>query len=116
MGLAEVAAASQPEVVAGSWRLDPQGAALVAPDGERHPLTRTSLRVLELLMSQPGRVWRSEEIMRWAYDGGGTASQVANVRAMIRRIRHQAGAVPIRARHGLGYCWAEEEEICQPRG
>lgn len=102
------------DVVAGGWRLELQRGALVRPDGGRREMTPTSLRLLQLLMSEPGRMWRLEEIMHWVYGGGGTAGQLGNVRAMVARVRRQVGPLPIRVRYGLGYSW-EEGERCQPR-
>lgn len=74
--------------------------------GEREaPLTVTEFRLLQTLMSRPGRAWSREELMKSAYDGVHFVaertldSHVRGVRAKLREL----GVDPIETVHGVGY-------------
>lgn len=65
-------------------------------------LTKTEFKVLELLMSQPKRVFTKEQIYESAwYDDGAVDDNT--IRVIISRLRDKVGAEHIKTIRGLGY-------------
>ena len=70
--------------------------------GSTVELTKAEFRVLELLMSQPKRVFTKEQIYESAwYDDGAVDDNT--IRVIISRLRDKIGAEHIRTIRGLGY-------------
>ena len=70
--------------------------------GDVIELTKAEFRVLELLMSQPKRVFTKEQIYESAwYDDGAVDDNT--IRVIISRLRDKIGAEHIRTIRGLGY-------------
>ena len=69
-------------------------------------LTKAEFKVLELLMSQPRRVFTKEQIYESAwYDDGAVDDNT--IRVIISRLRDKIGAEHIRTVRGLGYRFEE---------
>ena len=74
--------------------------------GETVELTKAEFKVLELLMSQPRRVFTKEQIYESAwYDDGAVDDNT--IRVIISRLRDKIGAEHIRTIRGLGYRFEE---------
>ena len=70
--------------------------------GNAVELTKAEFRVLELLMSQPKRVFTKEQIYESAwYDDGAVDDNT--IRVIISRLRDKIGAEHIKTIRGLGY-------------
>ena len=70
--------------------------------GESCELTKAEFKVLELLMSQPKRVFTKEQIYESAwYDDGAVDDNT--IRVIISRLRDKVGAEHIKTIRGLGY-------------
>ena len=70
--------------------------------GNTVPLTKAELRVLELLISQPKRVFTKDQIYESAwYDDGAVDDNT--IRVIISRLRDKIGAEHIKTVRGLGY-------------
>ena len=70
--------------------------------GETVELTKAEFKVLELLMSQPRRVFTKEQIYESAwYDDGAVDDNT--IRVIISRLRDKIGAAHIKTIRGLGY-------------
>lgn len=70
--------------------------------GEVVELTKAEFKVLELLMSQPRRVFTKEQIYESAwYDDGAVDDNT--IRVIISRLRDKIGAARIKTIRGLGY-------------
>jgi two-component system OmpR family response regulator len=73
--------------------------------GTEVALTLTEFRLLQVLMSRPGRAWSRDELMKNAYEGVHFVaertldSHVRGVRAKLREL----GIDPIETVHGVGY-------------
>ena len=65
-------------------------------------LTKAELKVLELLMSQPKRVFTKEQIYESAWYSD-TAADDNTIRVIISRLRDKVGAEHIKTIRGLGY-------------
>ena len=75
-------------------------------DGEVTGLTKAEFKVLELLMSQPKRVFTKEQIYESAwYDSGAVDDNTIHV--IISRLRDKVGAKHIKTIRGLGYRFEE---------
>jgi len=73
------------------------------------PLTVTEFRVLQALLSFPGKVYSRDELMDRAYPDGSIVSD-RTIDSHVKRIRKKfetAGGAPIETVHGLGYRVAE---------
>lgn len=71
-------------------------------NGESTELTKAEFKVLELLMSQPKRVFTKEQIYETAwYDDGAVDDNT--IRVIISRLRDKVGAEQIKTIRGLGY-------------
>ena len=74
--------------------------------GEVTELTKAEFKVLELLMSQPKRVFTKEQIYESAwYDDGAVDDNT--IRVIISRLRDKVGAEHIKTIRGLGYRFEE---------
>lgn len=71
-------------------------------DGQPHQLTKAELRVLELLMQHPGRVYTKEQIYSYAW-GDEQPVDDNTIRVIISRLRDKAGDGTIKTIRGLGY-------------
>ena len=75
-------------------------------NGARTELTKVEFKVLELLMSQPKRVFTKEQIYESAwYDDGAVDDNT--IRVIISRLRDKVGAEHIKTIRGLGYRFEE---------
>ena len=75
---------------------------IFAQNGESTELTKAEFKVLELLMSQPKRVFTKEQIYESAwYDDGAVDDNT--IRVIISRLRDKVGAEHIKTIRGLGY-------------
>lgn len=75
-------------------------------NGERTELTKAEFKVLELLMSQPKRVFTKEQIYESAWYDDGVVDDNA-IRVIVSRLRDKVGADHIRTIRGLGYRFEE---------
>ena len=74
--------------------------------GESIELTKAEFKVLELLMSQPKRVFTKEQIYQSAwYDDGAVDDNT--IRVIISRLRDKVGSEHIKTIRGLGYRFEE---------
>lgn len=74
--------------------------------GKTVELTKAELKVLELLMSQPKRVFTKDQIYESAwYDDGAVDDNT--IRVIISRLREKIGAEHIKTIRGLGYRFEE---------
>lgn len=71
-------------------------------DGEVTELTKAELKVLELLMSRPKRVFTKEQIYESAWYNDGAVDD-NTIRVIISRLRDKVGAEHIKTIRGLGY-------------
>ena len=74
----------------------------ISKEGESIELTKAELNVLELLMSQPKRVFTKEQIYESAWYSD-TAADDNTIRVIISRLRDKVGAEHIKTIRGLGY-------------
>lgn len=98
----------EPELRHGRLRLLPSGFK-VFWGAEELELTVTEFRVLQALLSRPGRVWSRDDLMDRAYQDGCVVAD-RTIDSHIKRIRRKfesAGWNPIETVHGLGYRLAE---------
>jgi two-component system, OmpR family, response regulator len=104
-------AAPEPDVLsAGAIRLDPEAHRCFVDNAEVS-LTLTEFRLLETLLSRPGRAFTRDELVDRAYEGrhfvsGRTVdSHIRRVRQKLRTKLQDAGVAgdPIETVHGLGY-------------
>lgn len=94
------------EIVNGRLRYDPQRRELTA-DGEPVRLTATELKIVDLLMRNPGRVFPAEEIYRRVWQSDSFSCE-NTVMVHIRRIREKIELNPgepdyIKVVWGIGY-------------
>lgn len=75
-------------------------------NGESTELTKAEFKVLELLMSQPKRVFTKEQIYESAWYGDGAVDD-NTIRVIISRLRDKVGAEHIKTIRGLGYRFEE---------
>ena len=79
---------------------------IIVRNGETIELTKAEFKVLELLMSQPKRVFTKEQIYESAwYDDGAVDDNT--IRVIISRLRDKVGAEHIKTIRGLGYRFEE---------
>ena len=75
---------------------------IIVRNGETIELTKAEFKVLELLMSQPKRVFTKEQIYESAwYDDGAVDDNT--IRVIISRLRDKIGSEHIKTIRGLGY-------------
>ena len=82
-------------VKAGKHRLDPARRCLIDPEGTEIRLTNLELRLLHLLMSQPGCVFSLDEIVESLWGGYGNGDQVM-LKNVVYRLRKKIEADPSR--------------------
>ena len=88
-------------ITAGDMSLDLEECTFIR-NGVSTELTKAEFKVLELLMSQPRRVFTKEQIYGSAwYDEGGVDDNT--IRVIISRLRDKVGAEHIKTIRGLGY-------------
>lgn len=88
-------------VTAGGMVLDLDECVLQKGD-EKTELTKAELKVLELLMSQPKRVFTKEQIYESAWYSEAAVDD-NTIRVIISRLRDKVGAEHIKTIRGLGY-------------
>lgn len=71
-------------------------------DGKKNELTKAEFKVLELMMSQPKRVFTKEQIYESAWYSD-SAVDDNTIRVIISRLRDKIGAEHIKTIRGLGY-------------
>ncbi|HUH99353.1 MAG TPA: response regulator transcription factor [Anaerolineales bacterium] len=71
-------------VQAGKLKLDPARRSAIEPKGNEIKLTNLEFRLMHLLMSRPGYVFRNEEIMQAVW---GTAGDLAVLKNVVYRLR-----------------------------
>ncbi len=99
------APAERHEIVVGAMRLDLDACTFAGGNGTVE-LTKAEFKVLELLMSQPKRVFTKEQIYESAwYDDGAVDDNT--IRVIISRLRDKIGAGHIKTIRGLGYRFEE---------
>jgi DNA-binding response OmpR family regulator len=81
-------------VRAGKLRLDPARRSAVQPGGEEVRLTNLEFRLLHLLMSRPGYVFKNEEIMQTVWGVPGDAAVLKNVVYRLRKKLEAEGEKP----------------------
>lgn len=92
-------------ITVGSLTLDLDECTFIKNDSANE-LTKAEFKVLELLMSQPRRVFTKEQIYESAwYDDGAVDDNT--IRVIISRLRDKIGAEHIRTVRGLGYRFEE---------
>jgi len=72
-------------VRAGKLKLEPARRSVIQPDGEEIKLTNLEFRLLHLLMSQPGYVYKNEEIMQSVWGVQGDLAILKNVVYRLRK-------------------------------
>ncbi|MBR1382627.1 MAG: response regulator transcription factor [Ruminococcus sp.] len=88
-------------ITSGYMTLDLDKCTFIGSDGTVE-LTKAEFKVLELLMSQPKRVFTKEQIYESAwYDDGAVDDNT--IRVIISRLREKIGAQHIKTIRGLGY-------------
>jgi len=93
----------------GDVRLDPQEVRVFAGTTELE-LTATEFRLLQVLMTKPGRVYTRDELMTRGYEGTHFVSG-RTLDSHIRRIRKKfkdTGRDPIETVHGMGFRMRKE--------
>lgn len=94
-------AASENNIVVDDMKLDLDECTF-SKGGEVTELTKAEFKVLELLMSQPRRVFTKEQIYESAwYDDGAVDDNT--IRVIISRLRDKIGSEHIKTIRGLGY-------------
>jgi two-component system KDP operon response regulator KdpE len=73
-------------VLAGGYRLDPAQRCVVNPEGLEIKLTNLEFRLLHLLMSRPGHVFRTDDIVQSTWNGYGYGDQVL-LKNVVYRLR-----------------------------
>lgn len=92
-------------IAVGDMRLDLDECTFISGD-KITELTKAEFKVLELLMSQPKRVFTKEQIYESAwYDDGAVDDNT--IRVIISRLRDKVGAEHIKTIRGLGYRFEE---------
>jgi DNA-binding response OmpR family regulator len=88
-----VPVASLDHVLAGGYRLNPEQRCVVDPQGVEIKLTNLEFRLLHLLMSQPGHVFHTENIVQSTWSGYGAGDQVL-LKNVVYRLRKKIEANP----------------------
>ena len=92
-------------ITVGNMSLDLDECTFINGD-DKTELTKAEFKVLELLMSQPKRVFTKEQIYESAwYDDGAVDDNT--IRVIISRLRDKVGAEHIKTIRGLGYRFEE---------
>ena len=82
-------------VKAGDHRLEPSRRTMTKPDGSEINLTNLEFHLLHLLMSRPGSVFTTEEIVQSIWGGYGDGDQVL-LKNVVYRLRKKIEADPSR--------------------
>ncbi|MQC26438.1 MAG: DNA-binding response regulator [Chloroflexi bacterium] len=77
---------SLPALAQGSLTLDPAKRAVTLPEGSVVRLTQLEFRLLYTLMTQPGRIISSENLIEYVWGYGGAGSRTL-VRGLVKRLR-----------------------------
>ena len=101
VGAQEVIEKKENQLVVGSVTLDCDKCQ-VTKDGNTYELTKTEYKVLQLFMSQPGRVFTKEQIYEYAW-GDDYAVDDNTIRVVISHLRDKIGSDYIKTIRGLGY-------------
>lgn len=88
-------------ITVGSMQLD-LDECIFTKNGESTELTKAEFKVLELLMSQPRRVFTKDQIYESAWDSD-CAVDDNTIRVIISRLRDKIGSEHIKTIRGLGY-------------
>ena len=80
-------------VRAGRHKLDPTRRCLIDPDGTEIRLTNMEFRLLHLLMSRPGHIFNTEDIIQAIWGGYGSGDQVL-LKNVVYRLRKKIEADP----------------------
>jgi DNA-binding response OmpR family regulator len=80
-------------ILAGGYRLDPEQRCVVAPDGLEVKLTNLEFRLLHLLMSRPGHVFHTDDIVQSTWSGYGYGDQVL-LKNVVYRLRKKIEVNP----------------------
>ena len=72
-------------VKAGKLKLEPARRSAIEPDGREIKLTNLEFRLMHLLMSRPGYVFKNDEIMQSVWGVGGDAAVLKNVVYRLRK-------------------------------
>jgi DNA-binding response OmpR family regulator len=75
-----------PHTTAGGYRLEPARRCLIKPDGFDVKLTKLEYRLLHLLMSRPGYVFHTDDIVHSTWSGYGYGDQVL-LKNVVYRLR-----------------------------
>jgi DNA-binding response OmpR family regulator len=70
---------------AGKLKLDPARRSAIEPEGREIKLTNLEFRLMHLLMSRPGYVFKNDEIMQSVWGVGGDAAVLKNVVYRLRK-------------------------------
>jgi len=92
-----------------SLRLDPSHRSVVAADGRDVRLTNLEFRLLHLLMSRPGRVFKAEEIMRsvWGMEEANLTLLKNVVYRLRRKLEEETGEANLIQTRPGGYSFLE---------
>ena len=101
VGAQEVIEKEENQLVVGSVTLDCDKCQ-VTKDENIYELTKTEYKVLQLFMSQPGRVFTKEQIYEYAW-GDDYAVDDNTIRVVISHLRDKIGSDYIKTIRGLGY-------------
>ncbi|MBE5814988.1 MAG: response regulator transcription factor [Clostridiales bacterium] len=92
--------AASPVLTGGGMELDPACCTLRV-NGRTVDLTRVELCMMELFLSQPGRVFTRDQLCRHAWEGGFVDDNT--IRVAVSRLRDKIGNDRIKTIRGLGY-------------
>ncbi len=102
---------SAPDNAVAAFAVDPDRGAIFY-HGTRLDLTRYELKLLEILINRPGRIYSRDELMQLAWDDPDAStertvdSHIKSIRAKLREVRSQTE--PILTHRGLGYSLKED--------
>ena len=78
---------------AGKYQLEPRRRCLIQPDKSAVKLTNLELQLLHLLMSRPGHIFNTDEIVRAVWGQYGTEDHVL-LKNLVYRLRHKIETDP----------------------
>jgi DNA-binding response OmpR family regulator len=88
-----VSVASLDHVLAGGYRLDPARRCVIEPKGLEIKLTNLEFRLLHLLMSRPGHVFHTDDIVQSMWSGYGYGDPIL-LKNVVYRLRKKIEANP----------------------
>ena len=80
-------------VTAGGYRLNPSRRSVIDPKGQEFKLTNLEFRLLHLLMSRPGHIFLTDDIVQYTWRGYGIGDQVL-LKNVVYRLRKKIEANP----------------------